>query len=663
MSDNLISSKQSSRVQIFRAPNQGRVSPINKQTHICFQSVLKSINSQDKSRQISSKNDIEYDDNQLQEKLNLYELLRIEFQKKHILIAQFDIVTTENPELCKIGLLKQMMNISQQLMMNELEISAWQMINKDIELVNLPNDQILQRLMMTALKAKKFVQEESEMKVFTIFLTHNYPKLMQSFNEWEEDTQIYDSGLDIKEEHIRRAVHTTKQTDQNSDANDDKHEIFNKKWIRSTDLKRELKEKIQKQKQQQQQQQSQSMTTNNSKIDRSRSRSPMNDNLTLCPQKQIIFKKEDLQYQNHNSKNNNNNGSTSTHQNLKSVKRELNSGNSNKREECQKSSRQDQQHQQTQKQNQQSQSNQQQQHNLQNAYKIFNNTTEISNNTTNTTNISQNTNNTQINAPQTFNQIYINNSQFLINPFINARKTEDLMTNSGSVNEKTPSSNSKFDVLPMFNPNNKSNESLMTLKQASFTLYDLFQKKNQESQQQQLNNQQSQANMLRQNNLSNMSNGLMGLDQSIRSLFPQSQMSGFGQSVQGFLQKGGQNSQLTPQMSFQHPFGVNMGGAGSAFALPDMILQGSFPTFFMQKSGSIDKSRNGSFIQFSRQNQTNNNNNNAGQNNFGLMNLASQTSLSQMGSNLGQSNNTIQNISSLQFDKNTKDQQQIKKQE
>ena len=32
--------------------------------------------------------------------------------------------------------------------------------------------------MMTALKAKKIILDQNDMKVFTMFLGHNYPKLM-----------------------------------------------------------------------------------------------------------------------------------------------------------------------------------------------------------------------------------------------------------------------------------------------------------------------------------------------------------------------------------------------------------------------------------------------------------------------------------------------------
>ena len=82
-------------------------------------------------------------------------------------------------------------------MLNEIEVAVWHIINKEIELVNLPNDQILQRLMMTALKAKKIILDQNEMIVFIIYLGHNYPKLMQSFYEWEEDAQIDDDFIEI----------------------------------------------------------------------------------------------------------------------------------------------------------------------------------------------------------------------------------------------------------------------------------------------------------------------------------------------------------------------------------------------------------------------------------------------------------------------------------
>ena len=58
---------------------------------------------------------------------------------------------------------------------------------------------------------------------------------------------ILNSLLPLEEEHIRRAVHTTKNTNDNNNADENNHstnEIFNKTWVRSTDLKRELKMKM-----------------------------------------------------------------------------------------------------------------------------------------------------------------------------------------------------------------------------------------------------------------------------------------------------------------------------------------------------------------------------------------------------------------------------------
>lgn len=58
------------------------------------------------------------------------------------------------------------------------------MINKEIDILTVPIDLFLQRLLMTALLAKKCTSEEDDIKVFEIFLSHNYPMFMQSFAEW-----------------------------------------------------------------------------------------------------------------------------------------------------------------------------------------------------------------------------------------------------------------------------------------------------------------------------------------------------------------------------------------------------------------------------------------------------------------------------------------------
>jgi hypothetical protein len=75
-------------------------------------------------------------------------------------------------------------------MLNELELAYWQVINKEIGIMEVPNDLFLQRLMMTALLAKSFTTEKPQIDVFKSFLGHNYPIFMQSFTEWEDMMQI-----------------------------------------------------------------------------------------------------------------------------------------------------------------------------------------------------------------------------------------------------------------------------------------------------------------------------------------------------------------------------------------------------------------------------------------------------------------------------------------
>lgn len=50
--------------------------------------------------------------------------------------------------------------------------------------------------------------------------------------------------LPLEDEHIRRAVHTTKNTDNDNLSTNDSNEMYNKSWMRSTDLKRILKAKL-----------------------------------------------------------------------------------------------------------------------------------------------------------------------------------------------------------------------------------------------------------------------------------------------------------------------------------------------------------------------------------------------------------------------------------
>lgn len=60
-------------------------------------------------------------------------------------------------------------------MMNELEIGYWNIINKDIDLMEVPNEDFIEVLMMTALQAKRMSCDETLIKVFEAFLGHNYP--------------------------------------------------------------------------------------------------------------------------------------------------------------------------------------------------------------------------------------------------------------------------------------------------------------------------------------------------------------------------------------------------------------------------------------------------------------------------------------------------------
>lgn len=82
-------------------------------------------------------------------------------------------------------------------MLNELEVAYWQAINKEIDIMEVPNDLFLQRMMMTALLAKKFTCDDEQIKVFETFLSHNYPKFMQSFYEWEDMMQISEESISL----------------------------------------------------------------------------------------------------------------------------------------------------------------------------------------------------------------------------------------------------------------------------------------------------------------------------------------------------------------------------------------------------------------------------------------------------------------------------------
>lgn len=83
-------------------------------------------------------------------------------------------------------------------MLNELETSYWQLVNKttDIEKVELHN--FLERLMMTALYAKRYTCPPSEILIYEAFLSHNYPQLMNSYCAWIQTKAISEKSFDLK---------------------------------------------------------------------------------------------------------------------------------------------------------------------------------------------------------------------------------------------------------------------------------------------------------------------------------------------------------------------------------------------------------------------------------------------------------------------------------
>jgi hypothetical protein len=127
-------------------------------------------------------------------------------------------------------------------MMNELEIVYWNMINKEIDLLEVKNHQFIEMLMMTALQAKRVTCEPHMIQVFEAFLGHNYPQFMLNYEVWKSNlAEVSESGFDavnesfrclyadseafrepdtiqdlnfmvdsLEDEHVRRTVHTTK---------------------------------------------------------------------------------------------------------------------------------------------------------------------------------------------------------------------------------------------------------------------------------------------------------------------------------------------------------------------------------------------------------------------------------------------------------------------
>ena len=75
-------------------------------------------------------------------------------------------------------------------MMNEFEIVFWwNVINREIDLREVPNDHFIELLMMTALQAKRVTCEEDDIKIFEAFLGHNYPQFMLNYETWKRQLE------------------------------------------------------------------------------------------------------------------------------------------------------------------------------------------------------------------------------------------------------------------------------------------------------------------------------------------------------------------------------------------------------------------------------------------------------------------------------------------
>jgi hypothetical protein len=66
-------------------------------------------------------------------------------------------------------------------MFNEVEIAYWHSINKETDMNDVPRDLFLQKLMMSALLAKEFAEEERKVRIFKAFISHNYPIFMEGY--------------------------------------------------------------------------------------------------------------------------------------------------------------------------------------------------------------------------------------------------------------------------------------------------------------------------------------------------------------------------------------------------------------------------------------------------------------------------------------------------
>lgn len=76
-------------------------------------------------------------------------------------------------------------------MLNEIEIAYWNIINRDIDLLEVPSDHFIELLMMTALQAKRMTCEPSLIRIFEAFLGHNYPRFMINYETWKSQLNSF----------------------------------------------------------------------------------------------------------------------------------------------------------------------------------------------------------------------------------------------------------------------------------------------------------------------------------------------------------------------------------------------------------------------------------------------------------------------------------------
>ena len=83
-------------------------------------------------------------------------------------------------------------------MMNEMEIAYWwNVINREIDLREVPNDHFIELLMMTALQAKRITCEDNQISVFEAFLGHNYPQFMINYETWKRQLEAINERSQI----------------------------------------------------------------------------------------------------------------------------------------------------------------------------------------------------------------------------------------------------------------------------------------------------------------------------------------------------------------------------------------------------------------------------------------------------------------------------------